>query len=129
MQPWGYELLLNAKNCNIKQITDKENVKTFLKQLVIDIDMVAYGEPWIERFATHDALKAGISACQMIETSNICLHLCENDGSLYLNVFSCKPFSNDDAITVVKHYFNPVSFGYKTVIRDVNDMDDSWIRG
>lgn len=67
--------------------------------------MVAYGEPVIEHFATHDPQKAGHSMVQLIETSNLSAHFVDKDNTMYLDVFSCKPFVNEDVIAVVKEYF------------------------
>jgi S-adenosylmethionine/arginine decarboxylase-like enzyme len=78
---WGYHLLLDCTNGDKELISSKDNVYKFIKELVVAIDMVAFGEPWIERFATHDLSKSGISFCQMIETSNITGHFVESNGN------------------------------------------------
>ena len=67
--------------------------------------MVAYGEPVIEHFATHDPGKAGFSMVQLIETSNIAMHSVDRDNTMYLDVFSCKPFNNVTVMDTVKEYF------------------------
>jgi len=115
---WGYHLLLDCTAGNLDEIQSKENIYNFIKELVVAIDMVAFGEPWIERFATHDAEKAGISLCQMIETSNITGHFCDKDGNFYIDVFSCKPFENDVVLNVVDKYFHPVKIRTHFISRD-----------
>jgi S-adenosylmethionine/arginine decarboxylase-like enzyme len=102
---WGYHLMLDCSGCDNASITSRENIYNFTKELVKRIDMVAYGEPVIEHFATHDPLKAGFSMVQLIETSNISMHAVDKDNTMYLDVFSCKPFSNEDVIATVKEYF------------------------
>ena len=47
---WGYHLIINAAECDHSAITDYNTIFTFTKQLVKDIDMVAYGEPQIVNF-------------------------------------------------------------------------------
>lgn len=115
---WGYHLLLDCTAGYKEAITSKEIIYTFTKELVKAIDMVAFGEPWIEHFATHDPDKAGISMCQMIETSNITAHFIDKDGNFYLDVFSCKPFDNDVVLEVVKKYFNPEKVRVHFISRD-----------
>jgi S-adenosylmethionine/arginine decarboxylase-like enzyme len=115
---WGYHLLLDCTKGNLDEIQSKENVYNFIKELVVAIDMVAFGEPWIERFATHDAEKAGLSFVQMIETSNITGHFCDKDGNFYIDVFSCKPFSNDVVLEVVNKYFHPEKIRTHFISRD-----------
>jgi S-adenosylmethionine/arginine decarboxylase-like enzyme len=107
MTYWGYHLMLDCSKCEVKYITDAENIKAFVKYLVQKIDMVAYGEPMVAHFATHDIDKAGFSFCQMIETSNISGHFVDKNGNAYIDVFSCKPFSNDDVVEAVKLFFTP----------------------
>ena len=103
---WGYHLHINCGDCS-DGIKSKENILEFTKALIHDIDMKAYGEPLIEHFATHDPSKGGFSLCQMIETSNICGHFVDATNECYLDIFSCKPFSEEVAIECVKKYFDP----------------------
>ena len=58
---WGYHLILDCKGCNRASITSSVNIKNFVQHLVKSIEMVAYGDPIIEHFATHDPEKAGFS--------------------------------------------------------------------
>ena len=107
MEYWGYQLILDCSGSPKELVTDRSNIHQFAKEMVERIDMVAYGEPIIEHFATHDPDKAGYTLIQLIETSNITSHFVDKDGSFYMDIFSCKPFSNEDAISVVEDFFRP----------------------
>ena len=87
---WGYHLTLDCAGCNHKAITDYDTIWRFAKQLVVDIDMAAYGEPQIVKFGSDD--KAGYNLVQLIETSNICAQFVNENDTMYLVVFSCKPY-------------------------------------
>jgi S-adenosylmethionine decarboxylase len=102
---WGYHLIINAGDCDKNSIMSAGTIYDFTKELVQRIDMVAYGEPQIVKFGTGN--KAGYTLVQLIETSNICAHFCDDTGDMYLDVFSCKPFKNSDVFFVVNKYFNP----------------------
>lgn len=104
---WGYHLLLDCKGCEKEKVGSKENLATFVKQLVKDIDMTAFGEPTIEHFATHNPKAAGYSLVQLIETSSITGHFVDDDGSAYIDIFSCKPFDLEVAKEVVTTHFAP----------------------
>lgn len=106
---WGYHLILDCKGCNKASITSSVNIKNFVQHLVESIEMVAYGEPIIEHFATHDPEKAGFSLVQLIETSSITAHFVDINGDAYIDIFSCKPFNLNDASECVSAYFNPTS--------------------
>jgi S-adenosylmethionine decarboxylase len=108
-QYWGYHLVMDCKNCDLDKVKNKENILTFIKTLVNDIAMKAYGEPIIEHFATHDPEAAGYSLVQLIETSSITGHFVDSNGDAYIDIFSCKEFSMEIAKNCVKKYFDPAS--------------------
>ena len=100
---WGYHLILDCAGCNHNAITDSDNIYNFTKQLVKDIDMVAFGEPQIVAFGSGD--KAGYTLVQLIETSNICCHFVDETDEMYLDVFSCKPYDPAVVEELVVKYF------------------------
>lgn len=102
---WGYHLALDIAKCNPIAIRSKPIIYQFSKKLVKDIDMVAYGDPHIVMFGTGN--KKGYTLLQLIETSNISAHFCEEDNGFFLDVFSCKPYDKDIVVDVVKKYFEP----------------------
>ena len=104
---WGYHLILDCKSG--REIRSKEDLWAFVIQLVEEIDMVAYGQPMIEHFATHDEDKAGWRLVQLIETSSITGHFVDKNGDFYLDVFSCKEFDIDKTIDFVNKYLEPKS--------------------
>ena len=117
---WGYHLMLDCAACDHDKITDGANITAFTKELVKRIDMVAYGEPVVAHFATHDPEKAGISLCQMIETSNITGHFVDKNGNAYIDVFSCKPFDNNEVIKTVEKYFSPEKIRLNYITRNAD---------
>lgn len=107
---WGYHAIVDAAGCSHAAITSEKVIYDFTKQLVKDIDMVAYGEPQIVKFGSGD--KAGYTLVQLIETSNICAHFVDENDTMYLDVFSCKPFDDRVVESLVVRYF-----GAKTIRR------------
>lgn len=105
---WGQHLILDMAGCN-DNISRKESISAFATELVDAIDMIAFGEPIIEHFATHSQEAAGFSLVQLIETSAICAHFSDYNRDVYLDVFSCKPFDRDKVVQVVDKYFAPQS--------------------
>ena len=117
MESWGKHLIIDAENGNISKITDKDHIAKFVDNLIEKIDMVKYGPLWIERFATHDVNKAGISFVQMIETSNVTGHFVEKNGDFYLDIFSCKEFDPIIVLELVDDYFQPENMVYEEILR------------
>ena len=79
--------------------------------------MVAYGQPMIEHFATHDDEKAGWSLVQLIETSSITGHFVDKNGDFYIDVFSCKEFDIDKTIDFVSNYLQPKNIKQTYLLR------------
>ena len=115
---WGYHLMLDCSGC--KGITDADNIRNFVKKLVTAIDMVAVGEPWIERTAIGMPDKEGFSMYQLIVTSNISAHFIDEARHIYLDVFSCKEFDIEIVKAVVTAYFNPTKMKVNFVTRNAD---------
>jgi S-adenosylmethionine decarboxylase len=107
MTYWGYHLLLDCSGCDLNQITNKNNIRSFVKDLVESIDMVAINDTWIERTAIGDITKEGFSMYQLLVTSNISAHFIDEPRHIYLDVFSCKSFNVDTVKDCVNKYFTP----------------------
>ncbi len=104
---WGQHLILDFAGCPREQLSDADNIRAWVKELITAIDMKAFGEPVLEHFASHSFDAAGYTLMQLIETSNICAHFAENLGQVYIDIFSCKRFEVETAIEVCKRYFRP----------------------
>lgn len=114
---WGYHAMFDCSSCELDAITSREKLHKFLVDLVQRIDMKAYGEPFIEHFATHDPEKAGFSVCQMIETSNITGHFVDKNGDAYIDIFSCKPYDVEVAKRVIVDHLDPLKIRVNFITR------------
>lgn len=104
---WGYHLLLDCAQCDKEAITNPETLQKWVRELVVDIDMVPYGEPQIIHFGHGVEHLEGWTVLQFIETSNIVAHFNDHTQEGYIDIFSCKQFDDDVAIANVVKYFNP----------------------
>lgn len=102
---WGYHTLIDIARCKPKLIRCPVHIHNFTKTLVKKIDMKAYGEPQIVMFG--EGNKKGFTLVQLIETSNITGHFCEETNDAYIDIFSCKPYMVSDALRVVIDHFEP----------------------
>uniref|UniRef100_A0A6C0B288 S-adenosylmethionine decarboxylase n=1 Tax=viral metagenome TaxID=1070528 RepID=A0A6C0B288_9ZZZZ len=117
---WGYHLMLDCSKCLASSIRCSSNINTFAKSLVKKIDMVPYGEPQVVHFGSGD--KSGYTLVQLIETSNITAHFCEETNDMYLDVFSCKPFNPEDVEAVVNWHFGPAHKNRMFVARQAGQI-------
>jgi S-adenosylmethionine/arginine decarboxylase-like enzyme len=115
-EAFGQHLIVDAAGCNAN-ISDRDALARFARELVSAIDMKAYGEPWIEHFG-HDLPKAsGFTLVQLIETSNISAHFCDHSGEAYIDVFSCKSFDEAVALAVIERHFQPTACRTQSMTR------------
>lgn len=111
---YGKHLIVTARGCS-ENVIHKEKIADFITELVDRIDMVAFGAPVVERFG--EGIEVGISAVQLIETSAIVIHTNDQARDMYLDVFSCKTFSEQDVLDFVQLRFNPTSTNYQVLMR------------
>lgn len=104
---WGYLLSLDIARCTPQTIRCASNIREFSKRLVKEIDMVAFGDPQVVWFGSGN--KGGFTLVQLIETSSITAHFCEETNDAYLDVFSCKPFHPGVVQHCIRRYFSPES--------------------
>jgi S-adenosylmethionine/arginine decarboxylase-like enzyme len=112
---WGQHLVLDAKLCNPEKIRDADHIKDFANTLIKAIHMKAYGDPQVVMFG--EGRVKGYTLIQLIETSNITCHFAEEDNSVYLDLFSCKPFSTQAAKEVFVTYFEPERISVRVLQR------------
>lgn len=107
--PWGVELVLDLYGCDPHRIVDGRLIRQFAADLVARIDMIAHGDPVVERFALDNPEAAGFSLVQLITTSSITAHFAEESGRAFVNIFSCKAFDTAGAERFVREYFGAKS--------------------
>lgn len=117
---WGYHLILDVAKCNPARIRCNNNITAFSKDLVKRIDMIAYGEPQVILFG--EGNKRGYTLTQLITTSNITGHFCEEDNAAFLDIFSCKPYEVETAIKCIKDYFEPKVIVKKYIERSIPEL-------
>lgn len=127
LHTWGKHAVVDCQAGDIEKITSKENIEAFAKELVKRIDMVAFGEPTVVHFGSGN--KTGYTLVQLIETSNICGHFCDDTGDCYIDVFSCKEFDINVVLDVVREFFNPKKILWVDFLRDSDNPIRQMVRG
>jgi S-adenosylmethionine/arginine decarboxylase-like enzyme len=107
---------MNARKCNSLAISSPRVIEQFTYDMVKRIDMKAFGRPYIQHFGSGN--KSGYTLVQLIETSNITAHFCDETGDAYLDVFSCAWFDPVVARVVVEEWFKPEHVDVLMVNRD-----------
>jgi len=109
MEIYGKELILDLRDCNTP--FNREEIENYMKELCSLIDMKREdlhfwdyeGDP--EGYKKAPSHLKGISAVQFIKTSNITIHVLDDLGKVFLNIFSCKLFDVEEAKEFSKKWF------------------------
>jgi S-adenosylmethionine decarboxylase len=95
-KPYGLELLLDLKDCDLSDLS-REKLTDYFVQLCELIRMKRHGEPVFWEDHSNIPHLHGLSGIQFIETSNVVCHALPLLKAVYLNIFSCKDFDTEAA--------------------------------
>jgi len=114
---WGQHIVIDLAGCPRERLTDANHIASWSAEVILAIDMRAYGEPILEHFADHNVAVAGYTLVQLIETSALSAHFAENRGEVYIDLFSCKRFAEEIVLDISKRYFEPSGVTVRSLIR------------
>lgn len=104
-EAWGIASSIDIYNCDPETIRNADKIKEFVTQLCELIEMKRFGDTLVVNFGEEERV-AGFSMVQLIETSLISAHFANLTNTVYLDVFSCKPYD----LTLVEQ-FSKTFFG------------------
>jgi len=111
---WGVAASIDIYECDPETIRNADKIRQFVAELCDLIEMKRFGETTVVHFG-EDERVAGYSMVQLIETSLISAHFANLTNTVYLDVFSCKPYDP----TVVEE-FGRRFFGGSYCLTNVN---------
>ena len=88
---WGIASSFDVYGCDPEAIRSAEKIRRFVADLCDLIEMKRFGETTVVNFG-EDERVAGYSMVQLIETSLISAHFANLTNTVYLDVFSCRPY-------------------------------------
>jgi S-adenosylmethionine/arginine decarboxylase-like enzyme len=119
--PWGWITMIYAGECDSLAINDVVVFQNFIDDVLNAIEMVKIGDLNIVWCNTNDPNKVGYSIYQLLQDSNISAHFCPEDrNSCYMDIFSCKEYSEETVKQIFVKYFNPKKIRCQTVERKID---------
>ncbi len=101
---WGIASSIDIYDCNPATIRDADEIRRFVAELCEKIEMKRFGETQVVHFG-EDERVAGFSMVQLIETSLISAHFANQTNTVYLDVFSCKPYNPEKVQFFARDFF------------------------
>ncbi len=101
---WGIASAIDIYNCDPEKIRNPDEIRRFVVELCDLIQMRRFGETTVVHFG-EDERVAGYSMVQLIETSLISAHFANQTNTIYLDVFSCKPYRPEEVKNFSQDFF------------------------
>ncbi|MBI1974300.1 MAG: polyamine aminopropyltransferase [Candidatus Zambryskibacteria bacterium] len=103
---YGCELIMEIEGCDLDITDAEERCKEFVERLCEKINMKRFGGFQYYNFGHAKSKTSGPSFVQLIETSSIVGHVSNYwDGTLYLDLFTCKDFDPQVAVDFAREFF------------------------
>lgn len=114
---FGYELIMDLRECDKKIITSKAKLKEYVGKLCKVIKMEKYSKVMLPYFGSKAKHTEGYSLAQFIETSSITGHFSSFWNIAYLNIFSCRSFNKKIAGNFTKKFFKAKTMKTRFFVR------------
>lgn len=86
-------------------MNDKQYINNYIKFCVKHLNLTPIGEPTFYQFEGNDDCN-GITASQLLGESLFSLHTYGQSGSVYCDLFSCRPFDQNLFYTISQKFFH-----------------------
>lgn len=111
----GQLTIIDLYECDEVLVRDKSTLENFFKEICEVIKMNAWNSPIIKKFGKGDL--RGYTGVQLIETSNITVHMDEFENKVFIDIFSCKDFDAHVAEKFSKNFFKAKKSNGRTIMR------------
>jgi S-adenosylmethionine decarboxylase len=117
-QPWGYQLIVDCFGCDFDVCCDLDKGYEFLDQICRHLHMTKQTQPYI--FKTCETAfpgRPGYSGWVPIIESGIQIHTSAYNRFISVDIYSCRPFDEDDVVAFVKRWFEPENIDTALLLR------------
>ena len=114
---FGVHLMVDGYGCERAGLEDMGRIYNFLDAYPAEMEMTKIMPPYVFRYSGTVPEDWGVSGFVLIAESHISIHTFPDKQYLSLDMFSCKPFDTEVAVTKIKHYFQIQKFEMKVLDR------------
>ncbi len=98
-------LVIDGRDCDPARLSDPETVRTFLDEFPDRIRMTKITPPAVYTYRGPTPEDWGVSGFVIIAESHISVHTFPDRGYVNIDVFSCKEFDSEQALSEVRELF------------------------
>lgn len=115
---FGPHLMVDGYNASYEKLASIEAVTNFLETLPEKIGMTKIMPPYVFKYDGGEKPEDwGISGFVIIAESHISIHTFPEKNYFSIDIFSCKEFNIDEAIQIIKSYFETEDLEIRTTQR------------
>jgi S-adenosylmethionine decarboxylase len=103
---FGMHLMMDGYGCERQCLEDLSLIYDFLSEYPSHMNMTKIMPPYVFRYEAKKAEDWGISGFVLIAESHISIHTFPEKDYLSLDIFSCKEFDADKAVSYVTELFS-----------------------
>jgi S-adenosylmethionine decarboxylase len=102
VQLFGPHLILDGTRCDTRKLGDRILIEQLLSDYPAAIGMTKIGGPYMFEYQAPDPAYSGVSGIVVIAESHIAIHTFPELDYFTMDIFSCKNFDHEKAITYIK---------------------------
>ena len=102
---FGMHLILDGYGCDRQRLEDISLIYNFLSEYPAQIKMTKIMPPYVFRYDAENPQDWGISGFVLIAESHISIHTFPEKNYFSLDIFSCKNFDSEQAISYISNLF------------------------
>jgi S-adenosylmethionine decarboxylase len=121
---FGMHLILDGYGCDRQRLEDISLIYNFLSEYPAQIKMTKIMPPYVFRYEAKNPQDWGISGFVLIAESHISIHTFPEKNYFSLDIFSCKDFDSEQAISYVSSLFAPQKSEIKLLDRGLEFPKD-----
>ena len=106
-ETFGPHITLDLKGCPKDILSNYQLHFDYLKNIPKMIEMTPITQPYVFPYEGLVPEDRGITGIVIIAESHISVHSFEEKGYCFIDIFSCKPFDYERAISLTKEIFRP----------------------
>ena len=120
MREFGQHLTIDASSCNRKKLEDQSYIYDILNNLPANLNMHKMTLPYVVKWLDPGATIEGISGFVMIAESHVSIHTFPEKDYVFIDIFSCKGFDVENAVSLLINAFGAKKFTRKVVRRGLD---------
>ena len=115
---FGPHLMVDGYNASYEKLSSVSAVTDFLETVVKEIGMTKIMPPYVFKYDGGDKPEDwGVSGFVIIAESHISIHTFPEKGYFSIDIFSCKEFDMDKALSIIKEFFETEDLEVRTTDR------------